>query len=286
MTAPIPPNEASRLIALRRYGLLDTEPEPAFDELAALAADVLDAPIALVSLVDEERQWFKARCGLSARETPREQAFCAHVILGDTVMVVEDATKDPRFADNPLVTGPLNIRTYAGAPLIAPDGHCLGTLCVIYTEVTPVTPTMRRRLAGFAACVMGQMELKLLRQHEDRSAVELRTKDALLASIAEAARIGGWVLDIETGALAWTSETRMIHEVDAEFTPDLKTALQFYAPEFRGVVANAVERAIETGEPWELEAAILTARGRRRWVRTAGRALTVDGRAPILLGAS
>ncbi len=124
--------EEERLAALRGYGILDTGPEANFDQVVRLAARLLDVPIALISLVDQDRQWFKAAVGLDGvTETPRELAFCDHAIRGQDVMVVPDATEDPRFAENPLVTGEPGIRFYAGAPLITPDGHALGTLCVI-----------------------------------------------------------------------------------------------------------------------------------------------------------
>ena len=132
MTAPRQPNdETERLEALRRFDILDTEPEQRFDDLAALAAHICDAPIALVSIIDDTRQWFKAAIGLSIRETSRDVSFCGHAILEPDVFVVPDAAADERFAGNPLVTGDLSIRFYAGAPLVTGDGRALGALCVM-----------------------------------------------------------------------------------------------------------------------------------------------------------
>ncbi len=128
---PIPADEQHRLQTLRELLILDTEPEERFDVLTSYIASLLDVPIALVSLVDENRQWFKSMCGLDATETPRSISFCGHAILGSDIMVVNDALKDPRFADNPLVLGEPKIRFYAGAPLEMANGMRVGTLCVI-----------------------------------------------------------------------------------------------------------------------------------------------------------
>lgn len=132
--APIPDDEQARVKSLHTLGVLDTPPEERFDRLTRVARRLFDVPIALVSLVDRDRQWFKSHMGLDVEETPREHSFCAHAILDETLMVVPDATRDERFRSNPLVTGSPEIRFYAGAPVRGPDGHPLGTLCVISHE--------------------------------------------------------------------------------------------------------------------------------------------------------
>ena len=136
MPAPLPPDEEKRLQTLARYDVLDTPPDAALDRLTALAARIFGVPIALVSLVDRDRQWFKSRHGLELCGTHRDQSFCAHAILphADGPLVVPDATRDPRFADNPLVTGPPGIRFYAGAPLRMANGTALGSFCIIDTR--------------------------------------------------------------------------------------------------------------------------------------------------------
>lgn len=131
--APIPDNEDARLNALRGLLLLDTPPEERYDRLARFAAEQLDVPIALLSLVDGQRQWFKSRVGVDVSETPRDISFCGHAVMKNELFIVEDASSDPRFADNPLVVGAPHIRFYAGAPLSSPSGHHIGTLCVIDT---------------------------------------------------------------------------------------------------------------------------------------------------------
>jgi PAS domain S-box-containing protein len=161
MPAPLPANEPARLEALRRLDILDTLPEPEFDRIAWLAATLVGAPIALISLVDADRQWFKARHGaIDATQMPREHAFCAHAILTEEGLMVEDAREDPRFADNPLVTGAPHIRCYAGAPITTSDGLRLGVLCVLDTVPCALTPTQQRGLRELAALVAVQLELR------------------------------------------------------------------------------------------------------------------------------
>ncbi|MDB6116914.1 MAG: hypothetical protein JWO08_695 [Verrucomicrobiaceae bacterium] len=160
MTAPLPANEGQRLAALRRYKILDTPSEPAFDDIALLASTICDTPIGVLTLVDADRQWFKAKVGLDAEQTPREHAFCAHTILGLNPMIVGDATLDARFADNPLVTGSPDIRFYAGAPLIDSEGFALGSLCVIDRKPRELQPHQQRALEALGRQVIAQLEFR------------------------------------------------------------------------------------------------------------------------------
>ncbi len=132
--APIPADDAERLAALRQLLILDTPPEERFDRIVAFATQEFEVPTGLVSLVDENRQWFKARCGMGVEETGRDVSFCAHAIHSHEILVVNNALEDARFHDNPLVTAPGGIRFYAGAPLVMPSGHVIGTLCVLGSQ--------------------------------------------------------------------------------------------------------------------------------------------------------
>lgn len=152
--------ETDRLAALARYQILDTPQEPAFDRIVRLAALLLDVPIALISLVDADRQWFKARYGIDAPETPRAIAFCDHAIRGSSLLVVPDAELDPRFCDNPLVTGEMHVRFYAGAPLVTPDGFALGTICAIDRAPRQLNARDAAILAALAEQVLHELEVR------------------------------------------------------------------------------------------------------------------------------
>jgi len=177
LSAPLPPDETARLAALYRYEILDTLPEQVYDDLTRLAAYVCEVPISLVSLIDGDRQWFKAKVGLEIGETSRDLAFCAHAILEDDLMVVPDTTLDPRFRNNPFVVGEPAIRFYAGSPLISPSGHALGTLCVIDQKPRRLETEQLDLLRALGRQVVSQLELRL--SLKQQIAMETASRQAL-----------------------------------------------------------------------------------------------------------
>lgn len=161
MPAPVTHTEAARVAALNRYAILDTEPEQSFDDLVTIAAHVCQVPIAMLSLVDDHRQWFKSKMGVQVTETPRDVSICAHAIQQGDLFIVPDTMQDPRFRENPLVVQEPHIRFYAGTPLINEDGFALGTLCVVDREPRELDNEQKNALAALGRLALRQMELRL-----------------------------------------------------------------------------------------------------------------------------
>ncbi len=205
-----PANETARLTSLLSYDILDTQGEAAFEALTRLAAAILEVPIALVSLVDADRQWFKSRYGLDVSETRRELSFCGHVVESGAALVVTNALDDDRFADNPLVTGDPRIRFYAGMPLQTPDGFVLGTLCAIDTVPRQLTPTQRELLSLLAGQVVDQLEARRLRYSLALEAASAREHAQRLEVLFDAMAEGVVVQD-QSGAI--TSANRAAEEI-------------------------------------------------------------------------
>ena len=258
-------DEILRLGVLHDQAVLDTPPEARFDRITAMAAAHFKVPIALVSLVDTDRQWFKSCIGLEVRETERGWAFCDHAIqLGaHAVLVVEDATLDARFKDNPLVTGTPHIRFYAGATLTTSEGVNLGSLCVIDTEARPAPAEADlAHLRALADLVVDQIDLSRARK-------ELDDRHRILDLGERLSGTGYWTLNTQTGTVFWSPQVYAIHGEDpATYNPSLSDALAFYIEEDRKLVSDLIKTRSENGQGWEFDAILVRADGSRRNVRS------------------
>ncbi len=276
-----PPDEADRLKALSSYGVLDTAPEPVFDEIVALMRRICDAPIALVSLIDKDRQWFKARDGLEAIETPRDISFCTHAVDADSDLLVTDALTDPRFANNPLVTGEPKIRFYAGAVLRSREGMPLGTLCVIDTKPRPegLDSTQLLAMQVLGRQVMAQLEL---RRSLMRYGVQEAALDEAVVALADSENRFRAIAD-SMPQMVWSTLPDGFHDYYNarwyEFTgvPEGSTDGEawngMFHPDDQERAWARWRHSLETGDLYEIEYRLRHRSGVYRW--TLGRAVPI-----------
>lgn len=288
--------ETERLATLAALQILDTPPEREFDEIVALARDLLGTETALISLVDDHRQWFKAREGLDAKQTPREYAFCAHAIQQEDIFLIPDATHDDRFVTNPLVTGAPNIRFYAGMPIRAKHPTCderlpIGTLCVLGPEPRSLAFFEQRTLRALARITEALIDARATAIGATRLAVEyqaaldkLDRSHRLFAQAERLANIGAWRLTLPDNQLVWSDQTYAIYGLPSDQPPSLETAISHYPAHARTAIEAAVARTIETGEPLDVEADFFTAQGAARRVRSLGELEYKDGEPIALVG--
>ena len=283
--APLPANEAARLKALHDLDVLDSPSEAEFDALVNVASLVCGVPFSLISLVDTDRQWFKANKGLDGvSETPRSLAFCAYAILGDDVMEVPDVTRDPRFSDNALVNGAPNIRFYAGAPMVLTDGSHVGTLCVIDDQPRQLDATQRQILQSLAVAAARALEGRKAIRNQVKIMRALHKSEMLLDRTGAMARMGGWEIDLATSNIFWSKETQRIHGVHDDYVPVMEDAINFYAPEARPVIQAAVGEGMTSGKGWDLELPFIRLDGTPIWVRTVGMVEFEDGQPVRMVG--
>ena len=270
-SVPRPWNDRARVEALRGYEVLDTAPEQSFEDVTQLAAQICGTPVAVITLVDEERLWFKSEKGLGLTELDRELGFCSRAILQPELMIVPDATTDARFQEHPLVTGAPGIRFYAGAPLIDPRGFVLGTVCVIDFQPREMPPEQARALEMLARQVIGQLELRRMNREQRRLIEELRASTERFESFQRATNDVIWDWDLRTDRI--TLNTRITDTLG--YSPESVGAdsgwwLQRFHPEDQQRVLANVRRMLEEGLPlWTDELRFLRAEG--SWVRLLNR---------------
>jgi diguanylate cyclase (GGDEF)-like protein len=284
--------EARRVALLHDYRVLDTPPVAALDRLCQIASLLLDIPIALISLVDSDRQWFKARVGLDAQETPRDMAFCAHAIMQEGMFLVEDAAADPRFAQNPLVTGNPDIRFYAGVPLTVEEGMRLGTLCVIDRRPRHLSDDHRAVLEELAQLATAELkraalerQMKLELRRTAKRAAKLKRYMQRSSFVSQLANVGWWEYAPGSDRVDWSREVYRIHEVDSTYDLTPTALLAFHPPSVRDAVADAHRAAAAGGGPIHYEQPIVTGAGNARWVKVVGEAFVANGDVVRVAGA-
>lgn len=277
--ANLPSNESERLNALRSYDVLDTGFEQAFDDIAHLASHILQTPIAAISLVDERRQFFKAIRGLEVRETDRDVAFCAHTILDpSTLLVVEDATLDPRFADNALVTGGPGIRFYAGTPLVTPSGHAVGTLCAIDQKPRTLERSQIEALEALGRQVVHLLESRRQAKALDESNQEARRTRERFEAAVNGSNDGIWDWNLRTGEVYLAPQWKRMLGYEPEALPNTFGTIQTLVhpddwPALRFAIDDCLSGSTAT---LNVEFRMREASGRWRWIRSRG-AVVRDG---------
>lgn len=269
--APFPKDEADRLSRLHESGILDSAPEEIFDDLTRLAARLCETPIALISLVDAERQWFKSAFGLNVSETPRDWAFCAHAILENGPLIIEDATLDSRTSDNPLVTGPPNIRFYAGVPLRISSGQPLGTLCIIDTQPRVLSQQQLADLQSLARQATGQIELRSANHRLDLKKQALEASKERMDQIA--AQVPGMVYQFlrrtdGSTCFPYASDgIRKIYRVSPdEVRENAEKVYEVLHPDDYDDVEASIDASARTLQPWAHEYRVCFLGGETRWL--------------------
>jgi PAS domain S-box-containing protein len=272
-------DEHARLDALRAYEILDTLPEPEYDDLPRLAAQICDTPMAVFTLVDDARQWFKASAGLSIRETARCHSFCSHAIEGDDPFIVEDARKDPRFSSNPYVTGDPGIRFYAGVPLKSSMGPTLGTIAVLDRIPRQLTERQLTALQTLARHAMSLLELRLERNRH-------RLTSARLDAAQEVGQVGFWEFDLDADRLTWTDQVYEIFGVDRNsFATTFEAFRDFVPPQDLAALTEQHNRALTDGSAMDLQHRLVRPDGRIRHVRARAQLhRRAPGASPVLVG--
>ncbi|REL39179.1 PAS domain S-box protein [Rhodohalobacter sp. SW132] len=263
---PVPLKKQERAHTLSQYNLLDFLPEERFNRLTKIASALCGTPISMITMMDKNRHWIKSIRGLDIYESSFEDPFCHYTIMQDGIFEVENIETDKRFSVYPPFSTNFTIRFFAGKALIDPDGFALGTLCVMDHKPRKLTDQQKEALNDLADEVMDTI---LARKEKE----ELIKTNKFLQQSNEAAKVGGWELDLRNDRLEWTSVTKKIHEINEDFVPDAEFAVRFYKDEEnRDIIRESVSRVIETGGQFSHDLQIITAQGNHKWVRVNGNA--------------
>lgn len=288
--------EQERLDALHALDVLDTPPEDEFEAIVTSARHLFNCPMAFVSLIDADRQWFKARCGIEAAETTRESSICTHTIDANDMLVIPDTMRDARFVDNPHVVGPPSIRFYAGVPLRVACRRGgtplpIGTLCVADTRPRDPAPDELELLRGMANVIEALLEARrsskeslqlALARH--KSLIEMERAQRLLQHAERMAQIGSWRLDLASKQAHWSAQAYAIHGLAQGAGTSLENALDHYPGMNRERLETAITACVTQGHPWDLELDFVTAAGELRRVRTIGEPEAPNGFGGALIG--
>ncbi|MGB3806268.1 MAG: EAL domain-containing protein [Erythrobacter sp.] len=282
MTPPLISKDEERVESLRALRILDTPASEMFDRITALAAELFDAQVALISLVDAERQWFLSRHGFDVCETPREIAFCSHTIAAKNVLPVPDTRADERFASNPFVTGKPHFRSYLGYPIESPDGAPIGTLCVLDSRPNHFEGCNFGKLEALAKTVEVLLAAHKKSLENDEMAIALESKNMTLArangifqQAENAARIGSWEVDCGTLELSWSDGVYVMHGIEPGTPITVEDAINAYVPADRSLVERTIRNAIVDREPFHFEADMIS---------RSGETVRIQGRGEFLLG--
>ncbi|MGJ9419076.1 EAL domain-containing protein [Massilia sp. CMS3.1] len=284
--------EQARLQSIVEYNILDSAPEAEFDDFTFLAANSFSVPVALIGFITEDRQWFKSKVGVTADQIPRAVSFCNLAIQGNDVLIVEDAQLDPRFSNNPLVTGEPRIRFYAGAPLISPEGHALGTLCVVDREPRKFSDTQKLTLAILAKQIMAQLELRKKNAALDNALAELRTQQsrleesqARLSFAMESSGVGDWYMDLKTNiAKRSLQHDRCFGYTEAVATWGYDTFLSHVDARDRDRVDAAFQKARGGEGLYDVEFRVTWPDGSEHWLWSKGRFYFDQAQTPCRVG--
>jgi PAS domain S-box-containing protein len=269
--------ELARLNELNSFEILDTPLEEEYEKITFLAAQICQTPISLISLVDDKRQWFKSHYGLEATQTPRDISYCGHAIAGDDVFIVEDASKDKRFFDNPLYLQAPHVKFYAGVPLITSSGNKLGTLCVIDKKEKKLSDDQLKALKALATQVCSLLDLR-------KKNIILREIKKQFEDVQLITKTGYWTLDTKTSETTWTDAIYDIYNIPRNTPTNLISGISYYAPYEREKLQNYLNSTIQKNQHFESDFEFIDAKSNKKWVKVIAHPLEANGAVSKVIG--